>query len=92
MSDLDRLLDALAEALAKRLAARLSQPGRAPASPANGDYESETELSTRCGISARTLQGWRLKGNGPPFVRAGKRVLYPRHSTDKWFFRAGESH
>lgn len=91
MSELDRLLDGLADALAKRLVPKLCSPDRPPL-PTTGDYESEAELSERCGISARTLQGWRLKGSGPPFVRAGKRVLYPRHSTDKWFFRAGESH
>jgi hypothetical protein len=88
MSELDRLLDVLADALAKRLAVRFSTAAHAPSSPPTGNFESENELSKRCGISARTLQGWRLKGNGPPYVRAGKRVLYPRHSTEEWLFRA----
>lgn len=31
-------------------------------------------------ISRRTLQGWRLKGGGPPFVRLGLRCIRYRRA------------
>ncbi len=35
------------------------------------------QVSEQLQISIRTLEGWRLSGSGPPFVRAGgRRVLY----------------
>lgn len=37
---------------------------------------SEAELAERWGISRRTLQRWRRDGEGPPFLRLGRRVFY----------------
>jgi predicted site-specific integrase-resolvase len=37
---------------------------------------SQRELARRLGISPRTLEGWRWRGTGPCFVKAGGRVLY----------------
>lgn len=28
------------------------------------------------GLSPRTLEGWRRRGEGPPFLRIGRRVKY----------------
>ncbi len=35
-------------------------------------------------ISARTLQGWRLRGGGPPYVKLGGRVLYRETDLLAW--------
>lgn len=78
---LDAILDQLAEAVASRLAERLAEAehtgkpeqkaGREP------DFYTEKEVSTRTGISRRTLQGWRAFGRGPKHTKAGGKVLYP---------------
>ncbi len=38
----------------------------------------EDEAGKILGLSVRSLQGFRLKGNGPPYVKIGRRVLYSR--------------
>jgi Helix-turn-helix domain len=37
---------------------------------------SQRDLARRLGLSPRTLEGWRWRGTGPRFVKAGGRVLY----------------
>ncbi len=44
--------------------------------------ESEASLVTLMGIG--TLRNWRSQGKGPPFAKAGKTVLYPRHLLVDW--------
>jgi predicted DNA-binding transcriptional regulator AlpA len=35
-------------------------------------------------LSVRTLQAWRSKGTGPPFVRVGRAVRYRRSDIVDW--------
>jgi hypothetical protein len=35
-------------------------------------------------LSVRTLQAWRLRGDGPPFVQAGRAVRYRRSDLVLW--------
>jgi Helix-turn-helix domain len=35
-------------------------------------------------LSPRTLQGWRLEGAGPRFVRAGRAIRYRRRDLIAW--------
>ena len=37
---------------------------------------SQRDLARRLHISPRTLEGWRWRGTGPRFIKAGGRVLY----------------
>jgi hypothetical protein len=37
---------------------------------------TQRDLARRLHISPRTLEGWRWRGEGPRFVKAGGRVLY----------------
>jgi hypothetical protein len=37
---------------------------------------SQCDLARRLHISPRTLEGWRWRGTGPRFIKAGGRVLY----------------
>ena len=83
----DALLEALADLVAERVAKRLTVDGRGrkpEATEVLPDFYSETDLSKRCGISRRTLQGWRQRGGGPPSVKAGRRILYARVDFDQW--------
>ncbi len=46
---------------------------------------TDVEVGEMIGISPRTLQGWRLKGVGPAFVRAGKRnIRYRLEDIEAW--------
>jgi hypothetical protein len=37
---------------------------------------SQKQLASRWGISQRTLEAWRWRGQGPPFLKIGGRCLY----------------
>ncbi|MBK1621711.1 DNA-binding protein [Lamprobacter modestohalophilus] len=50
-------------------------------SPARS-LESETEAAIYLGISPRTLQAWRGRGDGPAFVKVGRAVRYDRAALD----------
>jgi hypothetical protein len=36
----------------------------------------EQTLSERLNVKPRTLQGWRLRGEGPPYIKVGRLVRY----------------
>lgn len=43
------------------------------------------EASTHLHISESTLEKWRIRGDGPPFIRLGSRkVGYLRADLDEW--------
>lgn len=44
----------------------------------------EREASVFLRVSRRTLQGWRVRGGGPVFLKLGKRVLYDRGALEQW--------
>ena len=48
-----------------------------------------TLLSTRqvaeyCGISPRTLEKWRISGQGPVYRKVGRQVRYDQADIDAW--------
>ena len=46
---------------------------------------TEAETAFLSTLTTRTLQAYRLRGNGPPFVRlAERRIGYLRGSLNKW--------
>jgi predicted DNA-binding transcriptional regulator AlpA len=45
---------------------------------------SEREAAARCGLSPRTLEGYRTSGTGPAFCKLGRRVLYQPSALDAW--------
>jgi predicted DNA-binding transcriptional regulator AlpA len=46
---------------------------------------TEGEVEALTGIKRKTLERWRLDGSGPPWVRAGKRLIrYPAISLHEW--------
>lgn len=57
--------------------------------PANAPADLEQKLSRPeaaryLGISARTLEGWAVRGGGPRMLKLGSRVVYRRRDLDSW--------
>ncbi|WP_029260306.1 helix-turn-helix transcriptional regulator [Microbacterium sp. Cr-K29] len=42
------------------------------------------ELAAYLDVPRRTLDGWRARKVGPPFVKFGKSVRYPEHALLRW--------
>jgi hypothetical protein len=48
-------------------------------------YLTEEEFSERYHVSRRTAQRWRVTGDGPPFVRLGRRKIgYRLSDCEAW--------
>jgi excisionase family DNA binding protein len=45
---------------------------------------SRAEAAKYLGISARTLEGWAVRGGGPRMLKLGSRVVYRRRDLDAW--------
>jgi predicted DNA-binding transcriptional regulator AlpA len=45
---------------------------------------TERETANLLKISQRTLQAWRCKGYGPPFIRVGRSVRYCVTDVKSW--------
>jgi Helix-turn-helix domain len=39
---------------------------------------NENQAAEFLGVSVRTLQAWRVRGGGPPYVKIGRSVRYQR--------------
>lgn len=42
------------------------------------------QLAERLHLHPNTLVAWRIRGVGPRFIKAGKKVLYPIPEIEKW--------
>ena len=47
-------------------------------------FLDEKQLCAELGISPVTATKWRRKAKGPPFVRVGRLIRYPRETFDRW--------
>ena len=45
---------------------------------------NESEAAKLLAVSARTLQAWRTKNAGPPFVRLGRAIRYRLKDLIEW--------
>jgi hypothetical protein len=100
----DEPLDAIEQALVKALTAIIVRQLREEAtvvharpSEAAGnlpDQLLDTEELARClkNVSPRTVERWRTTGQGPVFVRVGRRVLYRRSAIQDWLNQQSRSH
>ena len=52
-------------------------------SPIKQLHDEKTEAQ-RLGFSVRSLQAWRLRGGGPPYMKIGANVRYNPDLTDAW--------
>jgi predicted DNA-binding transcriptional regulator AlpA len=44
----------------------------------------EVHAADLLGLSSRTLQSWRSKREGPPFIRVGRAIRYRRQALLDW--------
>ncbi|MFN0262256.1 helix-turn-helix transcriptional regulator [Tepidamorphus sp. 3E244] len=44
----------------------------------------EAEVADHLGIPKRTIQAWRLRGEGPPFFKLGRAVRYRHSDLEAW--------
>lgn len=47
-------------------------------------YYPTKQAAQYLGLSRRTLEGFRCRGGGPAFVKAGRRCLYRLEDLDAW--------
>ena len=47
-------------------------------------FVSERELAIYAGVPARTLQGWRLRGQGPPYRKLCGSIRYGLAEFENW--------
>ncbi|HXW22032.1 MAG TPA: helix-turn-helix domain-containing protein [Rhodomicrobium sp.] len=52
--------------------------------PRQDEILTESEASKILKLSPRTLQAWRVSGNGPRFHSLGRAVRYRRADLDDW--------
>lgn len=52
---------------------------------------NEVELASLLNMSERTLQGWRLKGRGPAFMKFGGSVRYASDIVEAWIAEQSRS-
>lgn len=45
---------------------------------------SENDVEAEFGLGARWLQGMRLHGGGPLYIKTGRRVYYRREYIEEW--------
>jgi DNA-binding transcriptional MerR regulator len=45
---------------------------------------TELQAASLLNLSVRTLQAWRARGAGPPFVKAGRAIRYRRRDLLRW--------
>jgi excisionase family DNA binding protein len=45
---------------------------------------TQKEVAAELRLSQRTLERWRVSGDGPRFVKAGRRVAYRAADLDAW--------
>jgi predicted DNA-binding transcriptional regulator AlpA len=58
-----------------------------------GRLLDEKEAATLLGLSHRTLQAWRLKGGGPPYIKMSARaVRYSVRDLTTWVVLHSRSH
>jgi hypothetical protein len=47
-------------------------------------YTSEDQMALARGVSTRTLRAERQRGDGPPWTKMGKQVIYPDDGFREW--------
>jgi excisionase family DNA binding protein len=48
------------------------------------EYLTDEQLAAGLGISTRTVKRWMQHGEGPPFIRVGKKRRFRRAAVTKW--------
>jgi predicted DNA-binding transcriptional regulator AlpA len=78
-------IDAIAEAVAERLLRELPR-GRLPMTP---EYLTADQVAQMTGFSTKSLEAYRAKRQGPPFLKIGHSIRYRADDVRAWV-EAGE--
>jgi hypothetical protein len=83
---LSALVDEIADRVQARIIAALPDlVSRAVPDRVEADFYTERDLAMRFAVNRRTLQAWRLKGEGPQWRKIGKLVRYPAREAAVFF-------
>lgn len=74
VAELEESLSAASEGAAPAVAA----PSPSPPAVAPPEYLTTRQAAALLGVSGKLLEALRARGKGPPFVRVGHAVRYPR--------------
>ena len=80
-----KIIDAIAEAVAERLLRELPR-GRLPMTP---EYLTADQVAQMTGFSTKSLEAYRAKRQGPPFLKIGHSIRYRADDVRAWV-EAGE--
>jgi hypothetical protein len=83
IAELEERRESLASAPANDVAPAPEKAAGAPAEPAAECVDTKGAARI-LGVSPRTLEGLRLRGEGPPSIKLGSRVLYPLATLRTW--------
>jgi predicted DNA-binding transcriptional regulator AlpA len=53
---------------------------------------TEKQEAERLNLSERTLQAWRTRGDGPPYIKLGRAVRYDPTAVDTWLTTRARRH
>jgi excisionase family DNA binding protein len=51
---------------------------------------SPREVAAYLQVQVSTLYAWRMRGEGPPAIKVGKRLRYRRADVEEWLMRAAD--
>ena len=52
--------------------------------PFAAPFLTPAHLAKAFAVSQKTLERWRLDGNGPSYLKVGKQIRYPVSELDRW--------
>lgn len=84
----DYIIDLVRRVVREELAAlHPAPPVEPPTFKPSGEYVDDRELARWLHMSRETLQAWRKRGEGPPFIKAGRTVRYHVPAVREWMER-----
>ncbi len=97
LAKLPNHLDALADALHRVADVIREIEGRPPRAPTPElpripDWLTSDAFAEWLGLRPQTIRKWRVRGEGPPYVRLGCRVLYRRSDVEPWLEKRTYKH
>lgn len=48
------------------------------------DYLTTQDVQDELHVGGSTLRGWRMRGYGPPWIRIGDLIRYPKSALEAW--------
>ena len=51
----------------------------------------QADVAVMLGCTVRTLENWRARRTGPPFIRLGNRVVYREAALEQWLVQQEET-